>query len=53
MLLGREAIYCPETGIIDYSHVCDKLYELISKNGEVACGQKVNDIIIKNQKLDY
>ena len=49
--VGEKAIYCPETGIIDYSHVCDKLYELISKNGEVACGQKVNDIIIKNQNL--
>ena len=49
--VGEKAIYCPETGIIDYSHVCNKLYELISKNGEVACDQKVHDIIIKNQNL--
>jgi len=40
---GLSALYCPETGIIDYQQVCNKLYEKIQKRGEI-----MTDVAIVN-----
>jgi L-2-hydroxyglutarate oxidase len=41
---GLSALYCPETGIIDYQRVCEKLSENIQENGEIAAGAAVISI---------
>ena len=42
--VGRSALYCPETGIIDYLEVCRKLSEKIQEKGEVKTGAAVINI---------
>ena len=32
---GLSALYCPETGIIDYQQVCEQISENIQKRGEI------------------
>ncbi len=49
--VGEKAIYCPETGIINYLDVCKKLAELISINGRIVTGSEVCDINSKNKDL--
>ena len=41
---GMGAIYCPETGIIDYLNVCQKLSEIIQETGELATNSVVFNI---------
>ena len=41
---GIGAIYCPETGIIDYLNVCQKLSEIIQETGELATNSAVINI---------
>ena len=41
---GIGAIYCPETGIIDYLNVCQKLSEIIQETGELATNSTVINI---------
>jgi L-2-hydroxyglutarate oxidase len=39
---GRRAIHVPETGIVDYRRVCEKLAELVRSAGQqVLCGARV------------
>tara|TARA_B100000519_G_scaffold18677_1_gene13625 strand:+ start:7150 stop:8343 length:1194 start_codon:yes stop_codon:yes gene_type:complete len=42
--IGEAAIYCPETGIVDYSVICKKLSELIKQKGEIATNFTVKNI---------
>ena len=42
--VGISAVYCPETGIIDYQQVCAKLSERIKGKGEVKTGAAVINI---------
>ena len=42
---GLSALYCPETGIIDYQQVCEQLFENIQKRGEILTDTKVVSII--------
>jgi L-2-hydroxyglutarate oxidase len=41
---GLSALYCPETGIIDYMQVCRQLSANIQENGEIAAGAAVISI---------
>ena len=41
---GLSALYCPETGIIDYLQVCRQLSANIQENGEIAAGAAVVSI---------
>ena len=41
---GLSAIHCPETGIIDYSQVCQQLSENIQENGRLVAGAAVVSI---------
>jgi len=41
---GLSALYCPETGIIDYLLVCRQLSANIQENGEIAAGAAVVSI---------
>ncbi|MBH09593.1 MAG: L-2-hydroxyglutarate oxidase [Candidatus Marinimicrobia bacterium] len=41
---GLKAIYCPETGIIDYLKVCQKLSLIIMEKGEIVTGVAVQNI---------
>ena len=47
--VGEKALYCPETGIINYSDVCEVLSDLISQNGKIITSAKVKDISKKNK----
>ncbi len=44
---GISALYCPETGIIDYAQVCEQLALNVRENGEIALGAAVIGIIEK------
>ena len=46
---GLSALFCPETGIINYSHVCQKLSDLIQENGDIITRSKVEKI---EERLD-
>ena len=50
-VVAKGAIYCPETGIINYSDVCKKLSELISEKGLIVTGSKVSNIFKKETHL--
>ena len=41
---GLSALYCPETGIIDYMQVCMQLSANIQENGEIVAGAAVISI---------
>ena len=43
--VGEAALYYGETGIIDYSVVCNQLKDLIEINGEIKTGFNVDEII--------
>ena len=49
--IGEAAIFCPETGIIDYLKVCQKLSEHINEKGEIIKGVKVSGIIPKTDSI--
>ena len=49
--VGEAAIFCPETGIIDYLKVCQKLSEHINNKGELITGTKVSGITPKTGSL--
>ena len=49
--VGEAAIFCPETGIIDYLKVCQKLYEHINEKGEIITGAKVSGITPKTDSI--
>ena len=49
--VGEAAIYCPETGIIDYSSICDSLVQIIKENGELMTNFNVKNIQQKNNHL--
>ena len=59
--VGEGAIYCPDTGIVDYSQVCDvlnsKLIQLQAKikiNTEVtSINNTKNEIIVCTNKMEY
>lgn len=42
--VGKAALYCPETGIINYSIVCRRLKQIIKESGEIVTGFKVSRI---------
>ena len=44
---GLSALYCPETGIIDYLLVCRQLSANIQENGEIAAGAAVVNIEVR------
>jgi L-2-hydroxyglutarate oxidase len=58
---GLEGIFVPQTGIVDYTQVSRKYYDLIRKNGgEVLFGEKVIDIqlgqvgaVVETEKTSY
>ena len=57
---GFSALYCPETGIIDYLQVCRKLYEEIQEKGEIQTDSTVIDIhkrsniiVVKTETGEY
>ena len=57
---GVSALYCPETGIIDYSHVCDKLHTDIQEKCEIITDvpvHRISDrpdgITITTEKIEY
>ena len=45
---GLSALYCPETGIVDYKQVCLKLSDNIHKKGEVLTDSSVINIVNKS-----
>ena len=49
--VGEAAIFCPETGIIDYLKVCQKLSEHINEKGEIITGAKVSGITPKTDSI--
>ncbi len=49
--VGEKAIYCPETGIINYSNVSETLSKLIVENGEIITNAKVKNISKKNRSI--
>ena len=49
--IGEKAIFCPETGIVNYSDICKKLYELINKKGKVITGERVSNITDKQLRV--
>ncbi len=49
--VGEGALYCPDTGIIDYSVVCQRLSHLIMQRGEIINGFKVQNIIHNNNQV--
>ena len=58
--VGEAAIFCPETGIIDYLKVCQKLSEHINEKGEITAGAKVsgitpktNSILVTTEKAEF
>ena len=58
--MGKAAIFCPETGIIDYLKVCQKLYEHINEKGEIIKGvevsgiaPKTNSILVTTEKAEF
>jgi len=57
---GVGALFCPETGIVDYGHVCNKLSEKIQQKTEIAVKEEVLNInkkqecfIITTKKSEY
>ena len=46
--IGEGAIYCGDTGIIDYSLVCDVLSKQVGLHGSLMTGTKVIDILGKD-----
>ena len=57
---GLSALYCPETGIIDYQQVCEKLSENIQKRGEiitdaavVSIDDRPDGITIATETIEY
>ncbi|MBI89836.1 MAG: L-2-hydroxyglutarate oxidase [Candidatus Marinimicrobia bacterium] len=48
---GLSALYCPETGIVDYKQVCVKLSENIQKSSEIVTGAFVGDIVNKPDSI--
>jgi|TARA_A100001015_G_C15040638_1_gene739409 L-2-hydroxyglutarate oxidase len=57
---GLSAIYCPETGIIDYLEVCKKLSLNIQNKGELVTNEAVvgidsrkDGIIVTTEKCEY
>ena len=58
--VGEASIFCPETGIIDYLKVCQKLSEHINEKGEIIIGAKVsgitpktNSILVTTEKAEF
>ncbi len=59
--VGEGAIFCPETGIVDYSEICRKLKMLILNNGGkiitkakvLKIENKIGEIIISTNKNEY
>jgi len=57
---GLSALYCPETGIIDYQQVCEKLSENIQKRSEiitnvavVSIDDRPDGITIATETIEY
>ena len=57
---GLSALYCPETGIIDYQQVCEQLSENIQKRGEiitdvtvVSIDDRPDGITIATETIEY
>ena len=48
---GLAGLYCPETGIVDYLQVCEKLSDFIKKKAEIKLENKVIDIINDNESI--
>ena len=48
---GLSALYCPETGIIDYSNVCYRLSKNINSKGQVITGANVISVESKNEGI--
>ena len=49
--IGEAAIYCPETGIVDYSVICEMLERKIKEKGEIRTEFNVKKIQQKNKHL--
>ncbi len=49
--VGEAAIFCPETGIVDYSSVCDKLKEIVSEKGKVKTSFEVKDVLVQDSNI--
>ena len=57
---GLSALYCPETGIIDYNQVCDELSKEFQKNCEIVNNISVSkihktadSIIVASKNIEY
>ena len=57
---GVSALFCPETGIIDYQKVCEQLSNNIQKKGEIITEGAVlniennaDSIIVSTETMDY
>ena len=57
---GLSALYCPETGIIDYQQVCEQLSENIQKRGEiitdaavVSIDDRPDGITVTTETIEY
>ena len=48
---GLSALYCPETGIVDYNNVCDALSKEFQKRCEIATNFSVSKIINKGSEI--
>lgn len=46
---GLSALFCPETGIINYLRICQKLSDIIQENGDIITRSKVEKI---EERLD-
>tara|TARA_Y100000591_G_scaffold322271_1_gene338417 strand:- start:1011 stop:2198 length:1188 start_codon:yes stop_codon:yes gene_type:complete len=57
---GLSALYCPETGIINYNKVCEQLSKNIQKSGEIVTNgtvvdveSRIDGITVITENMDY